>query len=276
MIHTRSIAATLAALSLAAIASAHVFWVQPAKFTIAPGDILKIQLHVGDTFPGEITPRNDEKIEKFVVVGPGGEKPAVGRDADPIAAVYRPTEPGTYLIAYRSKPTPVTLEAEKFETYLREKGLEKIIEQRTALKQNAAPAKEIFSRSSKAIFSVGDKKTDEAATKAMGFRVEILARANPASLKSGDTLPVTVKSDGKPLANALVQARNTQHPESTLVARTDVQGRLSLKLSQPGIWVIDTVDMFPAPKESGSDWESVWASLTFELPPAAQSPGAKQ
>ena len=273
MRHHKRIFAALATLSLAATTLAHVFWVQPATFHAKPGDILKIQLHVGDTFPGEIVPRNDGKIDKFVVVGPTAEieKPAVGRDADPIAAVYRSTVPGTYLIAYRSKSTPVTLEAEKFEIYLKEKGLEKIVAKRAELKLSAAPGKENFSRSAKAVFRIGDKPSDGPASKDMGFRVEVVPKSDPSTLKPGDSLSLVIRSEGKPYANALVQARNTDHPDSGIAARTDEQGRIAFKLPRSGVWVIDTVDMFPAAAGADADWESVWASLTFEVAAPAPS-----
>lgn len=263
----RRIITALATFSLAATTFAHVFWVQPATFRGKPGDILKIQLHVGDTFPGEIVPRNDAKIEKFVVVGPTAdiEKPAVGRDADPIAAVYRSTEPGTYLITYRSRSTPVTLEAEKFEAYLKEKGLEKIIARRAELKQSTLPGRELFSRSAKAILRIGDKPSDGPATKDMGFRVEIVPKFDPSTLKPGDTLSVVIRSEGKPYVNALVQARQREHPELGIASRTDEQGRIAFKIPRSGVWVIDTVDMFPVVAGMAADWESVWASLTFEV-----------
>jgi uncharacterized GH25 family protein len=275
MRHHRRIFVALTTLSLAATTFAHVFWVQPAAFRAKAGDILKIQLHVGDTFPGEIVPRNDAKIEKFVVVGPSAdvEKSAVGRDADPIAAVYRSTEPGTYLIAYRSKSTPVTLEAEKFEAYLKEKGLEKIISKRSESKQSGVAARELFSRSAKAVIRIGDKPSDGPATKDMGFRVEIIPKSDPSSLKPGDRLSLVTRSDGKPYSNALVQARNASHPELGISARTDEQGRVAFKIPHSGVWVIDTVDMFPAAAGVEADWESVWASLAFEVAAITASDG---
>lgn len=271
MEYHRRIVAALIAFTLATSALAHVFWVQPATFRAKPGDILKIQLHVGDGFPGEIVPRNDAKIEKFVVVGPTAEteKPATGRDADPIAAVYRSTEPGTYLIAYRSKPTAVTLEAEKFESYLKEKGLEKIIAKRAELKQSTMPAREIFSRSAKAVFRIGDQPTNGPASKNMAFRVEIIPNVDPSILKPGSVLSLAVASEGKPYGNALVQARNIEHPEMGISARANEQGKLSIKLPCSGVWVVDTVDMFAVSTPGEADWESVWASLAFEIAPAA-------
>ena len=37
-------------------------------------------------------------------------------------------------------------------------------------------------------------------------------------------------------------------------------------LTPPGVWLVKAVHMVPAPAASGADWESLWASLTFEVP----------
>ena len=33
-----------------------------------------------------------------------------------------------------------------------------------------------------------------------------------------------------------------------------------------GVWLVKAVHMVPLPKGQDADWESFWASLTFELP----------
>jgi uncharacterized GH25 family protein len=257
--------AIAASLSLAAIAAGHVFWVQPMFFSPKVGDIVKINLRVGDTFPGERTPRNDEKIETFIVVGPRGQEPALGRDADTTAAIYRPKEPGTYVIAYRSKPSSVSLPADKFEAYLKEKGLEKIIGKRAESGQSERPGSEIYSRSAKAFLRCGDASTPDAAKKDLSFRVEIIPDADPAALRAGESFGLVVKSEGKPLENALIEARTPDHTTIKLTARTDSAGHASFTLPHAGMWIIDTVDMLPAALDSGADWESIWASLAFEV-----------
>jgi uncharacterized GH25 family protein len=274
--------AIAASLSLAAIAAGHVFWVQPVSFSPKVGDIVKINLRVGDTFPGDRAPRNDEKIEKFIVVGPRGEEPALGRDADTTAAVYRPKEPGTYLVAYRSKPSSVSLPADKFEAYLKETGLEKIIAKRAEAGQSSRAGNEIYSRSAKAFLRCGDASTMDVATKHLAFRVEIIPDADPAALRAGESLGVVVESAGAPLENALVEARSRDHPSLRLTARTDPKGHASFTLPHAGLWVMDTVEMTAAAADSGADWESIWASIAFEVrtgevkPAAAESAGEKK
>lgn len=41
---------------------------------------------------------------------------------------------------------------------------------------------------------------------------------------------------------------------------------LVAKLTEPGAWLFTTIHMIPAPEGLDADWESFWASLTFELP----------
>ena len=79
-------------------------------------------------------------------------------------------------------------------------------------------------------------------------------------------MPVRLYYGGKPLKGALVMALQKDRPEPGLSARSDAQGRVRLRLDRPGVWLVKAVHMVPAGKETGADWESFWASLTFEVP----------
>jgi hypothetical protein len=45
-------------------------------------------------------------------------------------------------------------------------------------------------------------------------------------------------------------------------------------LREPGLWRVAAVHLVPAPPRSSADWQSLWASLAFELLPrdAAKAP----
>jgi hypothetical protein len=60
-------------------------------------------------------------------------------------------------------------------------------------------------------------------------------------------------------------------PDDKVSVRT-VGGRASLVLDRPGLWLVKAVHMVPAPEGSGAEWESLWASLTFELPAPVPGP----
>jgi len=91
-----------------------------------------------------------------------------------------------------------------------------------------------------------------------------MPRKNPYALRAGSELPVALLFRGKPLAGVLVVAIN---PNETVQARTDAKGLVKLRLGRSGFWLIKAVHMDAAPPDAGVDWESWWASVTFELAP---------
>ncbi len=266
---TRLLSTLATALMLGAGALAHVFWVQPVSFNLRAGDAARVQLRVGDVFPGDALPRDQSRIVSFVVRGPGdGEPRAIaGRNGRDPAGAFRVEAPGTYVVAYASTPSPVTLAADKFETYLREKGLEKIIERRKERGQSGREAREIFSRSAKSVLNV--ERVSEGSERGIGLRLEITPTKNPGTLHAGEPLEVGVAFEGRPLAGALVQMRSPQWTGTPVTARTDERGMATLTLAGEGVWIVDAVEMVEAAPGSGADWESVWGSLSF------QSAGAK-
>ena len=49
-------------------------------------------------------------------------------------------------------------------------------------------------------------------------------------------------------------------------ARTDKDGRVTMKLPARGVWLVKAVHMVPQARFIRGDWDSYWASLTFERP----------
>jgi uncharacterized GH25 family protein len=90
--------------------------------------------------------------------------------------------------------------------------------------------------------------------------------ADPYALAAGGELPVRLLYQDKPLAGALVVAFSKERPEEKVTARSDAEGRVRLRLARPGIWLVKAVHMVEPSQEAGADWESLWASMTFEAP----------
>lgn len=255
----------------AAGALAHDFWIEPSAFRAQPGDSVKFSLRVGDVFPGDAVPRNSSKIERFIAVGPSGEHPVTGRDGIDPAGQFKPTEDGLWIVGYRSRPSSVALGAEKFEGYLREKGLEHVIDARAAAGQSKDDASEIFSRCAKTLVRVGPGS--EGADRSMGLRCEIVADGDPTAMKPGDTLRLRVLYEGQPAPGLLVTVLNTTGEASNAIepVRTNAEGRAEIGINRPGLWIVNCVHMGRAPAESGAMWESLWASLTFDVAPAPRT-----
>ncbi len=264
---TRAILAScLASLSAVGVLTAHDFWVQPSRYRVEPGTALGFRLFVGDHFRGEPFARYASLIERFVVAGPAGEKPTLGLEGAEPAGVARVDQPGLYVAGYRSRHSYAQLGAEKFESYLREEGLEWVSALRSDRGESGQPVREAFSRCAKALIQVGP--VDQGAhDRQLGFRLELMAERNPYSLKPGDELPVQLLFEGKPLAGVLVVFMSEQNPYDRRSGRTDQNGRISSALSEDGLWMVKAVHMVEPPPDLDANWESLWASLTFEVAP---------
>lgn len=254
----------MAALPLAA----HDFWIAPSTFRPEPGQKVAVHLRVGDAFPGDPVPRMSQRIERFSLAGPGGTTDIPGVDGTDPAGIVTVPAPGRALLVYDSNHASITLDGAKFEQHLAEQGLEKVSELRRERGQSAAPTREIYSRSVKALLAVGPVSGDHGPgsgyDQRLGLPLELVPEADPYG-PAGKPLPVRLLFQGKPLAGARYEARRPGRAEA-IVGRTDAAGRFVLRLPSAGLWLVKAVHMVEAPAGSGADWESFWASLTFELP----------
>ncbi len=244
---------------------AHDFWIEPSSFHPEVGSELAVSLRVGEHFRGDPVPRADRRIVRFVLSSAAGETPIGGLPATDPAGFVRISSPGFFLIGYRSNRTPTTLEPEKFEKYLADEGLDRVLEARAARGERGKPGKEVYSRCAKSLVA-GNGSGQAGFDRILGLTLELFADSNPLRARPGGKMPFRVLYEGKPLAGALVKAIALKDPDNTLSARSDAQGRVAFILARKGVWLVKAVHMVPAPPETGADWESLWASLTFEIP----------
>jgi uncharacterized GH25 family protein len=248
-------------------AAAHDFWIQPDDWTPAPDTLQRVWLRVGDEVPGESYPRTPAHIQRFVLVGPDGTSEVEGQvGADP-AGVAELDGAGLYLIGYESNASEAELDAAKFESYLRDEGLDDGLRRHAARPDGLAMVREAFSRCAKALLRVGDAPS-AGYDRVLGFTLEIVPGADPYALAPGGELPVRVLYDGAPLAGVQVSARPADGSEHRIVARTDEEGRARLPLDRAGVWLVKSVHIIGDPPGRAAEWESFWASLGFELPAA--------
>ena len=266
---TRRILSAAILFAFSAGLSAHDFWIEPSTFAPRADEAIRLFLRVGERFTGEPMPRNSAAIERFVAVGPSGEKPVLGRDGLDPAGLFRLDAPGLWHIGYRSKPSPVILPAEKFEQYLRDEGLEYVSDARAARGQTQMAGRERFSRSVKSLLRAGTDSSVTGFDRALGLTLEFVLDADP-TLTTATRVPMRLLLEGTPLARALVVAYRKDAGAAGAGAermrtRTDAQGRVVLTV-EPGQWLVKAVYMKGADATSGADWESVWTALTFEVP----------
>lgn len=253
---------------LAAPALGHDFWIEPSTFSPKAGSVVNLSLRVGENFQGEKITRTPSRIVRFADWVGDSVTDVPGQDGLDPAGFLRVSQPGSHIVGYRSNHARVELEADKFEKYLKSEGLERIIELRKQRGESSKSAREVYSRAAKCLIRA-DATGDAGWERAVGFTLEILPEKSPAMLAPGDVLPVRIIFNGKPLEGVLISAFEKSEPAATRVdLRSDAEGRVRLPLSRRGVWLVKSTHMIAAGKELDADWESFWASLTFEIPAA--------
>jgi uncharacterized GH25 family protein len=251
---------------IVALVQAHEFWLQPDKYRFAVGEEMKVDFKVGENFVGEFWDLSVHKVEKAEMHFPGGAinltasvKPTKGKNL-----TYKFLKQGTHVLAMQSNAAFIELEAEKFDEYLKEDGLDNILNLRTKSNSPGQTAKESYQRFAKLIVQSGTT-TDETYRKRAGFPLEIMPLSNPYTLKNGDYLECRILSENKPSAHQLVKVWS--HIGNRIFLQniyTENDGTLKFPISSSGPWMISTVKMIPSQKE-GADYQSMWASLVFGI-----------
>ena len=251
-----------ALLAVAGPAVAHDFWIEPQAFQPKPGSAVPLRLFVGQDFKGDSVPYFPQKFERYIVTGPAGTQPIPGVLGDEPAGTVTPAAPGLYVIGLHTKPDSVSFDTpEEFEKYLLKEGLERNLALHRQRQKPGKKIEETYFRCAKSLMAAGAVGDD--ADRVLGFPLELVAEANPYRTR---TLRLRLLYQGKPLAGALVVAFNQAEPLAKLKARTDDNGRAEFTLPRSGVWLVTSVHMIPASLFSDFDWESLWASLTFERP----------
>ena len=245
--------------------AAHDFWLSPSAFHPRPGSLLGLRLLVGQDMIGDPVPREPGSIERFVVSQGTGQKPVSGRDGGDPAGIVKVEAPGLLVAGYQSYPRSIELPPDKFAQYLGEEGLDEIRSVVADPARRNTTAHELFVRCAKTLLSSGAPLSTDKDTR-LGLTLELVAERNPYLAQAGESLPFRLTYEGKARPGALVIAVNERQPTKRLSARSDQDGRVVFTLPEGGIWLVKAVHMIAAPPGSAADWQSFWASSTFELP----------
>lgn len=173
--------------------------------------------------------------------------------------------PGTYVAGVSTYPKEINLKAADFNDYLAHDGIPDILAERKKRGELNKNVRERYSKHVRAVFQVGDTVSDEF-RKPLNYPVEIIPQQNPYVLKVGHILTVKCMLEGQPLVNQFVIAgwETSAGKLQKLSTRTDSGGLAQFKLGGAGKWYVKLIHMRPL-SEPGLDYESKWATLTFEI-----------
>jgi len=248
---------------------AHEFWMQPDKFRYKAGEVMKLNLQVGEEFIGERWDLGRHRVVRFDHHTAGAVQGLVehlntsgqGNHLElPLV-----TE-GTHLFIMQSNNAFIELPADEFNAYLKDDGLDDILTLRSQgqVGNLSAPGREYYQRNAKLLVQVGEK-TDAMHQKITGLPLEIVPLQNPYAVKLTGEIKFKVFFEGQPLPYTLVKVWNRKDGRTlTQKIYTQKDGTFSTRLSNTGMWMVSCVKMVPA-REAGADWQSYWSSLVFGL-----------
>lgn len=243
----------------------HDLYLMPQKFRPAAGEAILISAHTGDSFPLSEQPVDPARLSSL----PANEWRMLGKATHATMQV----QPGSQYFGVFTRPRFIEMEPAKFIDYLKEEGLTTQLE---AYKTMAGKSREMYSKYAKAYVVAGQSNANFA--KPLGLKIEIVPQADPANLKPGDEVPVQVLFDGKPIADIQIEIATSRDPRTksdfTKVGRTNSEGLLSIPVASAGKIRLHAVAMLQV-KAATHDWESYWASLTFEVSSAAPVQSSK-
>ena len=184
---------------------------------------------------------------------------------------FKTGEQGTYVVGVSIKPRMIEMSAKDYNKYLKHDGVLDILEARRKSGELDQKVKEKYSKHVKALFQVGEKRTEDFG-QVFDYPIEIIPQQNPLALGIGDILTVKVVFNGKLVKNQLIYASYEgfhKHDEDgghaeAVHTRTNKNGSAHIKLGHKGRWYVRLIHMVPS-KEKGVDYESNWATLTFEI-----------
>lgn len=259
----------LAADALMVSARAHEVWIEPERFQVEAGAPTSVNVKNGERFIGQALVYLPSDFKRFEQrLGPAA-KPIDGRMGDTPTARVTFAKPGLHTLLYRSTASTLSYERwEKFARFVKHKAFKDVSVRHEARGLPRTGFKEVYTRFAKALVAVGHGRGND---QRIGLETEIVAMANPFRT-AGGSLPVQVLYRGKPRTGAQVEIfRKT--PEGTVkieTVKTDARGIARVPIEGGAIYLIDAVVLrepsAAVAKETGAVWETLWASLTFEVP----------
>ncbi len=254
-------------LLLAAATFAHEYWFEPDNFFLSKGQVTRLHLFVGEALKmdeeREYQPAKTNSFQLFSPTGPFDMRTMADAEKKPLLN-FSSASAGTYLFSMERNWSYISLDADKFEAYLHDEGMDYVITERRRLGESKKEGRERYSRYLKSMIQVGDGVTGNVKTR-LGSKLEIVPLDNPYGKRVSGTLSFQIWFDGRPLVEKAVFADNRDGDViDTRELKTDKEGKVEVKFGRKGIWLIRVVHMQRCENRCGeADWESFWGALSF-------------
>ena len=251
-------------------AAAHEFWIEPLSYRVNVGEKIQAHLKNGQNFKGITYSFVNEIFTRFEMATPAGLAPVEGRRGDRPALNVEGQQGGVHVALYSSTMQWVRYKKfDKFEAFVREKKLDWVLSEHTNRGYPTENITETYYRHAKSLIAVG---RGEGQDRLLGQPIEFVALSNPYTSDAKDGVDVQLFLEGQPLANTDIQIFHFPEKGTTAVENrvmTDRDGKATIPPYNGGPFLINAVDI-REPRaegvEKGASWETIWATLTYELP----------
>lgn len=250
---------------------AHDLFMKPERFFIAPQAGARVRV-INGTFDKSENAIDASRVADLSIVTSEGRTrldTAKAWTADEPMSVISvgPLPSGVAVIGTSTRPRELELTGQEFNEYLKGDGVPDVLEDRKARGELTRSARERYSKHVKTIVQVGDGRAGAVDT-VLGYPAELVPLVDPYTLKAGDSLPLRALVDGRPVASQYVLAGGRTpdgRRQKVQALRSDADGIVRVVVASPGQWYVKFIHMVRLSGDAAADYESKWASLTFEL-----------
>ncbi len=265
---TLSIAGFLACISLAA--KAHEFWIDPVDHMVAKGEPVVADIRLGEAYEGTAFAYIPQRFRRFDLAMDGTVRPAEGTVGDRPALTVEETQAGLMTVVHVTEDQHITWTTwEKFVSFLEHKDLGWGLAEHDVRGLSREKVRERYSRYAKSLVAIGDGAGEDLTA---GLEIEIVALENPYTDDMSDGFDMAALYQGAPLKDVQIEVFR-KAPDGTVTItteRTDAEGIATIPVEPGARYMLDTVVLRPLEvvEERDPSWETLWANLTFEVPPA--------
>lgn len=264
---TRRFTVVLAAglVSGAGAGLAHDTWLLPARFAVAPGASVSLDLTSAMRFPAPESSVQPDRIagSEFRIAGRTRPLDVKGVRAEALELSAALPEQGVAALWVESRPRSLTLKPDQVEEYLNEVGAPETVRARWKTTQSW---RESYRKAAKTFVRVGEPGGDRSWEEPVGIALEIVPAKDPTTLRAGDELPVRVLHNGKPLSGFSLYAVAAGMAKAVM-RTTDQDGRATFTLTAPGPWLLKGTLIEPS-TAAETDWQGLFTTLTVSAGPA--------
>jgi uncharacterized GH25 family protein len=267
LLHGLSVAA------LSAIVSplpAHELWVSPQQYTVEMGEQISANVRNGENFDGDLLRFDPSRVRRLSISDAEGLRTANTQAGSDTTFAFVPRQSGMQILAYESVLNTVSYsKLPAFESFAREVGHDWAIAAQRSLHKPDFEIIENYFRYAKSLVQVGEISGSD---QLLGMELELTAVTNPYVNSPDRPLEIKLYYQSKPLAGNQIAifARSACKTLRVTSKTSSSSGSITIPGATPGEYMISAIQLRPASEQgrllTGASWESLWASLTFEVP----------